>query len=401
MRDYYEDIPEDRFVPLDDKGLYEINKLGDIRTVSSGLIRYHTKHKNNISGYPCVVLGNEYSKAIPVHILLARTFIPNPENKPLVDHINKNRECFELTNLRWVTYSENNSNRTTNEKHERFYVKLDDYGNEVERFSSLSLDKTKKSRIRLQISRGQKHDGFFWKIEDQEIEDYISRFGFPEENDWKTCLRFPMFECNKNGMMRKKGTKKLTIGTKIATGYRKIFYKGKGYSIHRLVYETFSEELLNEEDVIDHISTVKDDNRFSNLRKGTQKDNMNNPLTKNKISKAVKQFSYDGSFVKEYNSVEDIGKEFETSAGSVRNCIKYRCTFKGYLWCYSGEEYKIDELFKRLIFKYDPSKELVSVYRSIREAEKESKSDRKTISGSIQSGKLCSDGFYYSKGPMI
>ena len=47
------------------------------------------------------------------HRLLAKAFIPNPENKPTVDHINRNKKDNRLENLRWATYSENVNNRKT------------------------------------------------------------------------------------------------------------------------------------------------------------------------------------------------------------------------------------------------------------------------------------------------
>lgn len=53
------------------------------------------------------IQGKPYS----VHRLVAETFIPNPENKPTVDHINRNRSDNRVCNLRWATYKEQNDNR--------------------------------------------------------------------------------------------------------------------------------------------------------------------------------------------------------------------------------------------------------------------------------------------------
>lgn len=46
-----------------------------------------------------------------VHRLIAETFIDNPDNKPCVDHINRNKVDNSAENLRWVTHAENQANR--------------------------------------------------------------------------------------------------------------------------------------------------------------------------------------------------------------------------------------------------------------------------------------------------
>ena len=46
-------------------------------------------------------------KCLKVHILVAKAFIPNPENKSCVNHIDANKENNVYTNLEWCTYSYN------------------------------------------------------------------------------------------------------------------------------------------------------------------------------------------------------------------------------------------------------------------------------------------------------
>ena len=62
----------------------------------------------NDRGYLRVTLSkNNRHVTQSVHRLLALTFIPNPDNKPQVNHIDSNRMNNKVDNLEWVTCSEN------------------------------------------------------------------------------------------------------------------------------------------------------------------------------------------------------------------------------------------------------------------------------------------------------
>ena len=86
---------------------YEIASDGTIVNIISGL-PLQPKSYDQRAPYPSVMLTNHgHRKRIAIHRLVALVFVPNPENKPEVHHIDADVTNYNATNLRWVTRSEN------------------------------------------------------------------------------------------------------------------------------------------------------------------------------------------------------------------------------------------------------------------------------------------------------
>lgn len=97
---------------------YQISSFGRLRNKYSGHI-YKLTNKND--NYFSVVLYDKgQKKSIKIHKLVAEAFIPNPENKPQVDHIDLNKQNNRVENLRWVTALENIQHNI--EKNNFYYV---------------------------------------------------------------------------------------------------------------------------------------------------------------------------------------------------------------------------------------------------------------------------------------
>lgn len=91
-------------LPFDDK--YAVSEKGDVINVRSG--RTLRTVLNN--GYVKVQLStNGIRRSYPVHRLVARAFVPNPDNKPYVNHKDGNKENNCFNNLEWVTAKENDA----------------------------------------------------------------------------------------------------------------------------------------------------------------------------------------------------------------------------------------------------------------------------------------------------
>ena len=97
---------------------YEASNLGRIRSIP--LIIYDKRNRplvvkgkvlsyGNTRNYKSISLriGVGTKKTFLVHRVIAATFVPNPENKPEIDHIDGNPHNNRADNLRWVTHKEN------------------------------------------------------------------------------------------------------------------------------------------------------------------------------------------------------------------------------------------------------------------------------------------------------
>lgn len=99
---------------------YQASNLGRIRNGKKGKTenckKLGTPLKTRVTerGYEELKLSiNKQRVHMLVHRLVALAFIPNPDNKQFVDHIDTNRLNNNVSNLRWTTISENANNPNT------------------------------------------------------------------------------------------------------------------------------------------------------------------------------------------------------------------------------------------------------------------------------------------------
>lgn len=93
------------------EGLYEVSSEGRVKSLG----RKPGIMKPGLSrGYLKIGLVKDGIKSMfRIHRLVAGAFIPNPDDKPEVDHIDGDRKNNRVENLRWMTHKENNNNPVT------------------------------------------------------------------------------------------------------------------------------------------------------------------------------------------------------------------------------------------------------------------------------------------------
>ena len=96
------------------EGLYEVSNQGRVKSLPRNTTKGKilVAEKNHRGYYRVGLTKNNKQKHFSIHRLVAEVFIPNPQNKPQVNHIDGNKQNNSVENLEWVTHSENMKHAT-------------------------------------------------------------------------------------------------------------------------------------------------------------------------------------------------------------------------------------------------------------------------------------------------
>ena len=159
---------------------YSISNTGLVRNDSTG----KTLKPDITNGYHRVFLFlNNKGKRFSIHRLVADAFIPNPDNKTCVDHIDNNKLNNNLDDLRWCSLQENNRNRSICSKN-------------TSGVKGVTLNKTNnKWRTQININGKNIHIGYYNTLEEaQAARQRVATENFGEFLN--TCEKVPIININ-------------------------------------------------------------------------------------------------------------------------------------------------------------------------------------------------------------
>lgn len=253
---------------------YDINELGEIYSHKTNKILTGTIYN---TGYKMVRLTIEgKKKGYAIHRLVAQTFIPNPDNLPVVNHKDGNKLNNHMNNLEWVSQSKNRQHAIQT------------------KVSKLATEKREK------------------------IKDI-------NENDW---IRYKdtTYLVSIDGEVYNEKTKILLKQTPNNSGYIRYTLRINGKNIsklaHILVMETWGKQKLASNQVINHKDGNKINNNLKNLEVCSKSENALHScyILKNNVKPVIRIINENE--IQEYPSIKEAAKQLKVTDGAIRYALK-------------------------------------------------------------------------------
>jgi hypothetical protein len=344
---------------IDDFPSYEVSTFGNIKNIKT---EHLMKPQKDIPGYLSLSLLNNNKKSVrcKVHRLVAKAFIPNPENKLTVNHIDRIRSNNHVSNLEWATMTEQNIHAAVTSKKERpmFHkaiARLNINGSEVLcEYKSIS-DASKwiinnnlatvKNITPNNISivgtklcaaaNKRRHHAYTFKWE------YVEKNTHLPDEEWKEIpyhiiKKQNYFVSNLGRYKNNKGEIKTEHIP--SSGYIRICIGDSKFLLHRLIAFTFLENPKNKE-FVNHKDGNKLNNTLDNLEWVTCLENNIHKINSGLSNCTKKVIQYDNNMnkINEYQSILECAKNLNIRPIIVSNNCRgvYKTTKCGYQFRYA------------------------------------------------------------------
>ena len=329
---------------ISDHPNYSITNSGIIKNCTTNKILSGSLSKD---GYINVKLINNLGKRITykIHRLVANIFLENIENKPTVDHIDRNKTNNNITNLRWATYKEQNQNKkqSTNqrEKLSRSVNRIDIVTNLIlGAYSSLveanewllQNNITKNNQAITSISmvcngKNKTAYGFKWSFMDNIIiNTEIWADLLPELVNGVKGYKISNYGRikGKNGRINHGWDN---------NGYISVSVGNKSYQLHCLVAKVFIQSTNLDQIEVNHKDGNKKNNTITNLEWLTHKENVQHSFdTGLSPTKPVIQYDLSGKKIYSYHSIAEAERKLQITSSHISKVLDKEKRAHGYLW---------------------------------------------------------------------
>jgi hypothetical protein len=330
---------------------YSVSNFGNVMNYKTNkMLRLCNK-----SGYYNISLTNDNNyKTFKVHRLVAFAFIENIENKPEVNHKDKNKLNNNVTNLEWMTRTENNIHRCKGLKitcnKNKHILRLNKDDNELlEKYNSIEDAGTWafNNEYTKTIHNGRNAIGNclngLSKLAYKYRWEYENKNEHLENELWKQVILENVNMSDKVYFVSNLGRFKNSLGIIMDNykvndnGYIRVYIYNKTYALHRLVALAFIENTENKEQV-NHIDGNKLNNSAKNLEWVTNKENQIHKFKiglGNNFTRKISQYDLEMNKIKDFNSIAQASRELNIGKSNIRGVLtNSRKTAGGFIFKY-------------------------------------------------------------------
>lgn len=294
----------------------EVSFSGNIRKISTKIPLNISKDH---SGYSTVALkGIKNFNNRKMHIIMMSTFVGKRPEGMLIDHIDRDRSNYQLNNLRWATPSENSSNRgELNLVKKVLFNKISKV-----RYYRRNCSDSEWSQLLRTTNKNSE-----WELYREDVFNYIENNSINLDNlVWKKISEIENEFISEHGILKSINGYRAnyTFGNLDDSGYYRIGHLKRKYQVHRLVAKYFLNNGVDIEEnlVVDHINTLRSDNRASNLRITTLSGNMSNVNTVLKFSVPIKLLTiFNKTDLLYFSSLAKAAEYLKSNSSSIRDWL--------------------------------------------------------------------------------
>lgn len=353
---------------------YEVSNLGNVRKMDT---KYLMALNYNLRYSACHLTHNHVRKSYNVHCLIAIMFNENPYNLPFVNHLNHNKFDNRSVNLEWSTHSDNVKHSHTNKNRVSTGTAVVQYNAKTDKLikefkSEAARDLNISTNVVTTCIKNQsKNHGYYLVYKEEQLQKPII-----DITDFVPIKNHENYLIHLDSRIYSKYTQ-IVLNPRKNTYYYVRLDKNNE-AIHRLVAFHFIPNPDNKP-CVNHKDGNKLNNHVTNLEWCTGTENVQHAIDTglNPTPKPVMQYTLDGIFVQQHNSVSTACRKLKLKIDCVTEII--RCCDKkiryayNFLWKYTNDDKPIQlvsekEHKDRKVAQYTLDDKLVKIYDTLTDA---------------------------------